>query len=115
MDDYSDWKMATRAIRVGHHRTAEGEHAPPIFTTSSYVYKSAAQAAARFSGDEPGNIYSRFTNPTVRNFEERLAAMEGGEVCVATATGMAAIMTTCIGLLEQGDHLLSSPASSAAR
>ncbi|WP_456404252.1 O-succinylhomoserine sulfhydrylase [Thiolapillus sp.] len=108
MDDYSDWKMATRAIRVGHHRTAEGEHAPPIFTTSSYVYKSAAQAAARFSGDEPGNIYSRFTNPTVRNFEERLAAMEGGEVCVATATGMAAIMTTCIGLLEQGDHLLSS-------
>jgi O-succinylhomoserine sulfhydrylase len=108
MDNYSEWKMATRAIRVGHHRTVEGEHSPPIFTTSSYVYKSAAQAAARFSGDEPGNIYSRFTNPTVRNFEERLAAMEGGEVCVATATGMAAIMTTCMGLLEQGDHLLSS-------
>lgn len=108
MEDYSEWKMATRAIRVGHHRTVEGEHAPPIFTTSSYVYKSAAQAAARFSGDEPGNIYSRFTNPTVRNFEERLAAMEGGEICVATATGMAAIMTTCIGLLEHGDHLLSS-------
>ncbi|WP_293647034.1 O-succinylhomoserine sulfhydrylase [Thiolapillus sp.] len=108
MDDYADWKMATRAIRVGHHRTLEGEHSPPIFTTSSYVYKSAAQAAARFSGDEPGNIYSRFTNPTVRNFEERLAAMEGGEVCVATATGMAAIMATCMGLMQQGDHLLSS-------
>ncbi len=108
MDDYSDWKMATLAVRAGHHRTAEGEHSPPIFTTSSYVYKSAAQAAARFSGDEAGNIYSRFTNPTVRNFEERLAVMEGGEACVATATGMAAIMTTCVGLLEQGDHLLSS-------
>ncbi|WP_457665778.1 O-succinylhomoserine sulfhydrylase [Thiolapillus sp.] len=108
MDDYSDWGMATRAIRVGHRRTAEGEHSPPIFTTSSYVYESAAQAAARFSGDEAGNIYSRFTNPTVRNFEERLAAMEGGEACVATATGMAAIMATCMGLLQQGDHLLSS-------
>ena len=108
MDDYSDWKMATLAVRAGHHRTAEGEHSPPIFTTSSYVFKSAAQAAARFSGDEAGNIYSRFTNPTVRNFEERLAVMEGGEVCVAMATGMAAIMTTCVGLLEQGDHLLSS-------
>ncbi|WP_456418216.1 O-succinylhomoserine sulfhydrylase [Thiolapillus sp.] len=108
MDDYSDWKMATKAVRAGHHRTAEGEHAPPIFTTSSYVYQSAAQAAARFSGDEAGNIYSRFTNPTVRNFEERLAAMEGGETCVATATGMAAIMSTCMGLLQQGDHLLSS-------
>ena len=108
MDEFSDWKMATRAIRVGHQRTAEGEHSPPIFTTSSYVYESAAQAAARFSGEEPGNIYSRFTNPTVRNFEQRLAAMEGGESCVATATGMAAIMATCMGLLEQGDHLLSS-------
>ncbi|WP_456380438.1 O-succinylhomoserine sulfhydrylase [Thiolapillus sp.] len=108
MDDYSDWKMATLAVRAGHHRTAEGEHSPPIFTTSSYVYKNAAQAAARFSGDEVGNIYSRFTNPTVRNFEERLAVMEGGEVCVATATGMAAIMSTCMGLLQQGDHLLSS-------
>jgi O-succinylhomoserine sulfhydrylase len=108
VDDFSDWKMATRAIRVGHQRTAEGEHSPPIFTTSSYVYDSAAQAAARFSGDEPGNIYSRFTNPTVRNFEQRLAAMEGGDCCVATATGMAAIMAACMGLLEQGDHLLSS-------
>ncbi len=108
MDDYSDCKMATLAVRAGHHRTAEGEHSPPIFTTSSYVYKNAAQAAARFSGEEVGNIYSRFTNPTVRNFEERLAAMEGGEVCVATATGMAAIMSTCMGLLQQGDHLLSS-------
>ncbi len=108
MNDSDDWKLATQAIRLGHRRTAEGEHSPPIFTTSSYVYESAAQAAARFSGEEAGNIYSRFTNPTVDVFEQRLAAMEGGEVCVATATGMAAIMSTCMGLLEQGDHLLSS-------
>jgi len=103
-----EWRAATRSIRLGHHRTPEGEHSPPIFTTSSYVYENAAQAAARFSGDEPGNIYSRFTNPTVRTFEERLAALEGGERCVATATGMSAILATCMGLLQAGDHLLSS-------
>jgi O-succinylhomoserine sulfhydrylase len=108
MSNQSDWKLATRAIRVGHDRTAEGEHGEPIFTTSSYVYASAAEAAARFSGDEQGNIYSRFTNPTVRAFEQRLAAMEGGEACVATASGMAAILASCMGLLQQGDHLLSS-------
>ena len=108
MSESDDWKLATQAIRLGHERTREGEHSPPIFTTSSYVYESAAQAAARFSGDEPGNIYSRFTNPTVRIFEQRLAAMEGGATCVATATGMSAIMSTCMGLLQQGDHLLSS-------
>ncbi|WP_456448143.1 O-succinylhomoserine sulfhydrylase [Thiolapillus sp.] len=107
-DEHPEWKPATLAIRTGHHRTEEGEHSPGIFTTSSYVYKSAAQAAARFSGDEPGNIYSRFTNPTVRTFEERLAVLEGGARCVATATGMSAIMTACMGLMQQGDHLLSS-------
>jgi O-succinylhomoserine sulfhydrylase len=74
------------------------------------VYDSAAQAAARFSGEEPGNIYSRFTNPTVRTFEKRLAALEGGERCVATASGMAAILTTCLGLLKAGDHIVSSRA-----
>ena len=89
-------------------RTAEGEHAEPIFPTSSYVFASAAEAAARFSGDQPGNIYSRFTNPTVRAFEQRLAAMEGGERCVATSSGMAAILSTCLGLLNQGDHIVSS-------
>jgi len=108
MTHQSDWKLATQAIRVGHDRTAEGEHGEPIFTTSSYVYASAAEAAARFSGDETGNIYSRFTNPTVRAFEQRLAAMEGGDACVATASGMAAILATCMGLLQQGDRLLSS-------
>lgn len=74
------WGFSTQAIRVGHHRTPEGEHGEPIFPTSSFVFSSAAEAAARFSGDEPGNIYARFTNPTVRNFEERLAALEGGSV-----------------------------------
>lgn len=98
----------TRAIRTGHRRTAEHEHGEPIFTTSSFVFDNAAQAAARFAGDEPGNIYARFTNPTTQNFEQRLAALEGGERCVATASGMSAIMAICVGLLKSGDHLLSS-------
>lgn len=100
--------LATLAIRTGHHRTTEGEHSEPIFATSSYVFASAREAAARFAGDEPGNIYSRFTNPTVSAFEERLAAMEGGECCVATASGMSAILTLCMGLLKAGDRILSS-------
>jgi O-succinylhomoserine sulfhydrylase len=103
-----DWALETLGIRVGHHRTGEGEHSEAIFATSSFVFASAAEAAARFAGDSQGNIYSRFTNPTVRVFEERLAAMEGGEVCVATASGMSAILATCMGLLEQGDHMVSS-------
>ncbi|HEB85824.1 MAG TPA: O-succinylhomoserine sulfhydrylase [Gammaproteobacteria bacterium] len=106
----NDWAVATLAVRAGQQRTAEHEHAEPIFPTSSYVFDSAAQAAARFSGEEPGNIYSRFTNPTVRTFEQRLAAMEGGECCVATASGMAAILSTCMGLLQSGDHIVSSNA-----
>jgi O-succinylhomoserine sulfhydrylase len=100
--------LATRAIRTGHQRTAEGEHCEPIFPTSSFVFASAAEAAARFAGEQPGNIYSRFTNPTVRAFEERLAALEGGEACVATASGMAAILATCMGLLQAGDRILAS-------
>jgi len=100
--------LETLAVRAGQHRTPEGEHAEPIFPTSSYVFESAAAAAARFSGAEPGNIYSRFTNPTVRTFEERLAALEGGERCVATASGMSAIYSTCAGLLKAGDHIVSS-------
>ena len=107
-DNHDDWGQATRAVRVGHRRTAEGENSEPIFATSSYVFKSAAEAAARFSGDEPGNIYSRFTNPTVRTFEQRLAALEGGESCVATASGMSAILAVCLGLLKAGDHIVSS-------
>ncbi|MBI5611726.1 MAG: O-succinylhomoserine sulfhydrylase [Gammaproteobacteria bacterium] len=109
-DDFEQWGFDTRAVRVGSHRTNEGEHSEPIFPTSSYVFASAAEAAARFAGTQPGNIYSRFTNPTVRAFEERLAALEGGETCVATASGMAAILATCAGLLKAGDHIVSSRA-----
>jgi len=109
-DDETQYGFDTLAVRAGQVRTHECEHGEAIFTTSSYVYESAAQAAARFSGDEPGNIYSRFTNPTVRTFEQRLAAMEGGERCVATASGMAAILTTCLGTLKAGDHIVSSRA-----
>jgi O-succinylhomoserine sulfhydrylase len=106
--DWNDYHMDTQAIRAGQHRTAEGEHSDPIFPTSSYVFGSAAEAAARFSGKVPGNIYSRFTNPTVRAFEERLAAMEGGERCIAVASGMAAIATMAFGLLKAGDHVVCS-------
>lgn len=103
-----DWELETLAIRAGQVRTQEGEHSDPIFMTSSYVFGSAAEAAARFSGEIPGNIYSRFTNPTVRTFQSRLAALEGGESCVATASGMSAILSTCLALLQQGDHIVSS-------
>jgi O-succinylhomoserine sulfhydrylase len=107
-DDIDQWGFDTRAVRAGQHRTNEGENSEPIFATSSYVFNSAAEAAARFSGEKPGNIYSRFTNPTVRTFEERLAALEGGERCVATGSGMAAILSTCLALLKSGDHIVSS-------
>ncbi|HFE37387.1 MAG TPA: aminotransferase class I/II-fold pyridoxal phosphate-dependent enzyme, partial [Gammaproteobacteria bacterium] len=105
-----DYRLGTLAVRGGQVRTHEAEHSEPIFPTSSYVFESAAKAAAIFSGEEQGNVYSRFTNPTVRIFEERLALMEGGERCVATASGMAAIMMTCYALLAQGDHIISSKA-----
>lgn len=104
----SDYHLSTLAIRAGQVRTHEGEHSEPIFTTSSYVFGSAAEAAARFAETAKGNIYSRFTNPTVRCFEERLAAMEGGASCVATGSGMAAILATCMALLKAGDHIVCS-------
>jgi len=109
-DDQEQWGLATRAVRAGQVRTNEGEQSEPIFPTSSYVFQNAAEAAARFSGEKPGNIYSRFTNPTVRTFEERLAALEGGDKCVATASGMSAILSTCLALLKTGDHIVSSRA-----
>lgn len=108
LDDNDDYGFDTRAVRAGQVRTQEGEQSEPIFPTVSFVASSAAQAAARFSGAEPGNIYSRFTNPTVRTFEQRLASLEGGERCVATGSGMAAILTTCMGLLKTGDHIVAS-------
>lgn len=100
--------LATLGVRAGQVRTHEGEHSEPIFTTSSYVFGNAADAAARFAETVKGNIYSRFTNPTVRCFEERLAAMEGGAACVATSSGMAAILATCMTLLKAGDHIVCS-------
>ncbi len=109
MSGFDDkYSFDTLAIRAGQVRTAEGEHSEAVFPTSSYVFASAAEAAARFSGEQPGNIYSRFTNPTVRTFEQRLAALEGAESCVATASGMSAILATCLGLLKAGDHIVSS-------
>ena len=98
----------TLAIRSGQQRTSELEHNEPIFATSSFVFENSAQAAARFAGEEPGNIYSRFTNPTTRAFEQRLAALEGGEACIATASGMSAITSLCMALLRAGDHIVSS-------
>ncbi|HEY6610655.1 MAG TPA: O-succinylhomoserine sulfhydrylase [Pseudomonas sp.] len=98
----------TLAVRAGQHRSPEGEHGEGLFMTSSYVFRSAADAAARFAGEVPGNVYSRYTNPTVRTFEERIAALEGAEQAVATASGMAAIMATVMSLCSAGDHILVS-------
>ncbi|MFR0688288.1 O-succinylhomoserine sulfhydrylase [Enterobacterales bacterium AE_CKDN230030158-1A_HGKHYDSX7] len=98
----------TLAVRAGQRRTPEGEHGEGLFTTSSYVFRSAADAAARFAGEVPGNVYSRYTNPTVRTFEERIAALEGAEQAVATSTGMSAILSLVMSLCSAGDHVLVS-------
>jgi O-succinylhomoserine sulfhydrylase len=108
MSNNQDWDLETKAIRTGHARSPEMEHSEPIYATSSFCFRSAKEAAARFAGDEPGNIYARFTNPTTRAFEQRLAAMEGAEACVATASGMSAILATCLSLMQHGDHIVSS-------
>ena len=98
----------TLAVRAGQDRTTEGEHSDPIFATSSFVFQNAAQAAARFSESEPGNVYSRFTNPTVRAFEKRLAALESASWGIATASGMSAILLLGLALLRNGDHVVCS-------
>lgn len=98
----------TLAVRAGQNRTPEGEHSEALFLTSSYVFRTAADAAARFAGETPGNVYSRYTNPSVRAFEERLAAMEGAEQAVGTSTGMAAILAVVMSLCSAGDHVLVS-------
>lgn len=108
--DLTDAEFDTLAVRAGQMRTPEGEHGEAIFPTSSYVFSSAAEAAATFGGDRDGNVYSRYTNPTVRTFEERLAALEGGEACAATASGMSAIYALCIAHLQAGDHMICSRA-----
>ncbi|MFT6031044.1 MAG: O-succinylhomoserine sulfhydrylase, partial [Oleiphilaceae bacterium] len=100
--------IETLAVRAGQIRSAELEHSEAIFPTSSFVFNNAKEAADRFSGAVPGNIYARFTNPTVAMFEQRLASIEGAERAVATASGMAAIMSVCFALLEQGDHIICS-------
>ncbi len=103
-----DWGPATLGVRAAEPRTENGEHSASISLTSSYVFRNAAEAAAVFQGEQPGYIYSRFTNPTTEAFERRLAAMEGGEACVATASGMAAVLSVCLSLLKAGDHIVSS-------
>jgi O-succinylhomoserine sulfhydrylase len=100
----------TVAIRTGHWRTMEGEHCEPIFETSSYVYADSAQSEATFAGTIPGNVYSRFTNPTVAVFERRLAALELAESGVGTASGMAALLALCMTFLRSGDHVICSRA-----
>ncbi|NNC22821.1 O-succinylhomoserine sulfhydrylase [Salinisphaera sp. USBA-960] len=102
------WQLATQGVRVGTERTSAGEHSEPVYLTSSFAFASAEQAAARFSGEEPGNVYSRFTNPTVDAFCRRLAAMEGGQCCVATGSGMSAVLATCLATLEAGDHIVAA-------
>lgn len=101
-------RPATQAVRGGQKRTSEMEHSEAMFMTSSYVFDNAADAAATFAGDREGNVYSRYTNPTVRTFEERLALLEGAEACAATSSGMAAILAICMSFMRSGDHLLSS-------
>ena len=102
------YRPATLAIRTGHERSQFGEHSEAIFATSSFVFDSAEQAKARFSYEEEGNVYSRFTNPTVNLFQQRLAALEGGDSCIGTASGMAAMLAVCMAGLKAGDHVVSS-------
>ncbi|MDF0678796.1 MAG: O-succinylhomoserine sulfhydrylase [Nitrosomonas sp.] len=104
----NDLDPETLAIHTGVHRSQFNEHSESLYLTSSFVFDSAAQAAARFSGQEPGNIYSRFTNPTVTAMQERLAVLEDAEACIATASGMSAILTCVMGLLSAGDHIVAS-------
>lgn len=108
MSDENAYQPETLAVRAGIERSQFNEHSEALFLTSSFVFDNAEQAAKRFIGEEPGNIYARFTNPTVTMFEERLAALEGAEQCVATASGMSAILATCMAHLKAGDHIIAS-------
>lgn len=103
-----DWQLETLAVRAGSQHTEFGENSEAMFLTSSFVFDSAAQAAARFGGQEPGNIYSRFTNPTVTMFQDKLAALEGADFCVATSSGMSAILACVMGICSAGDHVIAS-------
>lgn len=106
-DDFGN-QFDTRAVRAGIARSQFNEHSEALFLTSSFVFDSAAQAAARFSGEEPGNVYARFSNPTVTAMQVRLAALEGADSCVATASGMSAILSLAMAVLKAGDHVIAS-------
>lgn len=104
----NQYHLETLAVRAGTLTTEFGENSEALFLNSSFRFNSAAQAAARFGGKEPGNIYSRFTNPTVTMFQDKLAALEGAEQCVATSSGMSAILACIMGVCSAGDHVVAS-------
>jgi O-succinylhomoserine sulfhydrylase len=108
METSQRYALETLAVRAGQERSQFNEHSEALYLTSSFVFTTAAQAAARFSGEEEGNVYSRFTNPTVATFQHRLAALEGAEACVATASGMSAILSLVMALCSSGDHIVAS-------
>lgn len=109
-EDPKDWEVATRLVRGGTQRSAFGETAEALYLTQSFIYDTAEGADARFAGNEPGYIYSRYGNPTVQMFEDRLALLEGAEACRATASGMAAVQLSLMGLLRAGDHVVAGKA-----
>ncbi len=109
-EDPNDWEPATRLIRGGLARSPHGETSEPIYLTQSFVYDSPESADARFAGAEPGFIYARYGNPTVKMFEDRLALLEGAEACRATASGMAAVHLAIMGLVRAGDHIIAGKA-----
>ena len=102
------FQFDTFAVRAGQERSQFGEHSEALYLTSSFVFANAAQAAARFSGEEDGYVYGRFTNPTVDMMQSRLAALEGAEACIATSSGMSAQLSTVMALMSAGDHIVSS-------
>lgn len=105
---WDELELETLAVRAGIHRSQFNEHSEAMYLTSSFVFRNAAEAAARFSGEDAGMVYSRYTNPTVAAFQERLAALEGAECCVATASGMSAILGCVMALCSAGDHIVAS-------
>lgn len=108
IDSNNDWQLETLAVRAGQERSQFNEHSEALYLTSSFVFENAAQAAARFSGEEEGNVYSRFSNPTLSLFQDRLAALEGAESAICTASGMSAIMSLVMAHLKAGDHVVAS-------
>jgi len=98
----------TLAVRAGTQRSQFNEHSEAMYLTSSFVFDDAAEAARRFSGEDEGMVYSRYTNPTVQMLETRLAALEGAESCVSTASGMSAILAAIMSLMKTGEHIVAS-------